>query len=148
MTLKPLKAMPLPAKLMALFLFSQPFDYHALHLSTVTPDKVLFLVLAVLFGYAAVTDRVRSISMSGLEWCMLLFAVLCVVSYLINNPDGGTGRLQVVHNVVQSDFLSVRDLSRRQEQPVRGFQDPMAAVGHSLHGGVSCVHGGLRTLPH
>ena len=79
-TLKPLKAMPLPAKLMALFLFSQLFDYHALHLSTVTPDKVLFLVLAVLFGYAAVTHRLRPIPWSGTEVCMLLFAILCTIS--------------------------------------------------------------------
>ncbi|MFZ0868411.1 MAG: O-antigen ligase family protein [Candidatus Sulfotelmatobacter sp.] len=88
-TLKPLKAMPLPAKLMALFLFSQLFDYHALHLSTVTPDKVLFLVLAVLFGYAAVTHRLRPIPWSGTEVCMLLFAILCTVSYVITNPDAG-----------------------------------------------------------
>jgi O-antigen ligase len=88
-TSNPPKAMPLPAALMALFLFSQLFDYHALHLSTVTPDKVLFLVLAVLFGYAAATHRLRPIPWSGTEVCMLLFAILCTVSYVITNPDAG-----------------------------------------------------------
>ncbi|MGA6949629.1 MAG: O-antigen ligase family protein [Candidatus Sulfotelmatobacter sp.] len=88
-TLRRPKAMPLPAALMALFLFSQLFDYHALHLSTVTPDKALFLVLSLLFGYAAMTHRLRAISWSGTEVCMLLFAILCTVSYVVTNPDAG-----------------------------------------------------------
>ncbi len=88
------KAMRLPAALMALFLFSQLFDYHALGLSTVTPDKVLFLVLSLLFGYAALTHQLRPIPWSGTEVCMLLFAILCTLSYLVTNPDAGGEHLK------------------------------------------------------
>jgi O-antigen ligase len=83
------KGMPLPAALVALFLFSQLFDYHALGLSTVTPDKVLFFFICVLFGYAALTHQLRPIRWSGTEVCMLLFAILCTVSYVVTNPDAG-----------------------------------------------------------
>jgi O-antigen ligase len=81
--------MQLPAALMALFLFSQMFDYHALKLFTVTPDKILFFLLFLLFAYAALTDRLRSMSVSGTEVCMLLFAILCTASYVVTNPDAG-----------------------------------------------------------
>ena len=87
--LKPPKGMPLPAALMALFLFAQLFDYHALHLSTFTPDKLLFLLLFLLFAHAASTHRLRSIPWSGTEVCMVLFAILCTVSYVATNPDAG-----------------------------------------------------------
>src|SRR5271170_313562 len=70
------KAMLLPAALMALFLFSQLFDYHALHLSTFTPDKVLFLILGGLFAQGVLTGRLRSMPWSGTEICMALFAIL------------------------------------------------------------------------
>src|SRR5271166_5183004 len=69
--LKRAKAMALPAALMASFLFSQLFDYHALNLSTVTPDKVLFVALSLLFAHAALTHRLRPIPWSGIEVCML-----------------------------------------------------------------------------
>jgi O-antigen ligase len=82
--------MLLPAALMALFLFSQLFDYHALGLSTVTPDKLLFVLLCLFFGYASATHRLRSIPWSGTEVCMLLFAVLCTLSYVVTNPDAGS----------------------------------------------------------
>src|SRR5271169_4519256 len=87
--LKRAKAMALPAALMASFLFSQLFDYHALGLSTVTPDKVLFVILSLLFAHAAFTHRLRPIPWSGVEVCMLLFAILCTVSYAVTNPDAG-----------------------------------------------------------
>src|SRR5271154_4561119 len=81
------KAILLPAALMALFLFSQLFDYHALHLSTFTPDKLLFLVISGLFAHGALSGRLRSIPWSGTEVCMALFAILCTVSYIFTNPD-------------------------------------------------------------
>ncbi len=83
----PSRARTLPATLIALFLFSQLFDYHALHLSTVTPDKFFFFLIVVLFANAALTHRLRSIPWSGTELSMALFAILCTVSYLITNPD-------------------------------------------------------------
>jgi O-antigen ligase len=88
------KIRPLPAALMALFLFSQLFDYHALHLSTFTPDKLLFLILSTLFANAALTNRLRSIPWSGTEVCMFLFSILCTVSYVVTNPDSGGEHLK------------------------------------------------------
>jgi O-antigen ligase len=88
------KVRRLPAALMALFLFSQLFDYHALHLSTVTPDKLVFLILSVIFANAALTNRLRSIPWSGTEVCMLLFSILCTVSYVVTNPDAGGEHLK------------------------------------------------------
>ncbi len=81
--------MALPPVLIAAFLFAQMFDYHALKLATFTPDKLLFLLLLLLFANAALTGRLRSISWSGTEVCMVLFAILCTVSYCITNPDAG-----------------------------------------------------------
>ncbi|HLW88599.1 MAG TPA: O-antigen ligase family protein [Terriglobales bacterium] len=91
---KKIAALPLPAALMALFLFSQLFDYHALHLSTVTPDKLVFFILSLIFANAALTNRLRPIPWSGTEICMLLFAILCTVSYIVTNPDGGGEHLK------------------------------------------------------
>jgi O-antigen ligase len=83
------KIMPLPAALIVLFLLAQLFDYHALGLFTLTPDKVLFLCIVLRFVHAAVNDRLRSIPFSGTEVCMFLFAILCTVSYCQANPDAG-----------------------------------------------------------
>ena len=99
--------MRLPSVLFALFLLSQLFDYHALKLSTVTPDKILFCFIFLLFAYSALTGRLRSISMSGTEVCMLLFAILCVVSYCITNPDAGLDHykwLTTLFNVIVFPF--------------------------------------------
>jgi O-antigen ligase len=85
------KIRPLPAALIALFLFSQLFDYHALHLATVTPDKLLFLIISLLFAHAVLAHRLRPIPWSGTEVCMLLFAILCTISYVVTNPDAGGG---------------------------------------------------------
>lgn len=84
----------LPVGLTAWFLFLQMFDYHALGMSTVTPDRILFLIIFGSFIVALQKGKIRSVSMSGLEWCMLLFTILCVVSYVISNPDAGTERFK------------------------------------------------------
>jgi O-antigen ligase len=88
------KRFGLPAALLASFLFLQLFDYHALGMSTVTPDRIVFLIICAIFVSALRKGQARSISMSGVEWSMLVFAVLCTVSYLISNPDGGTDRFK------------------------------------------------------
>jgi len=82
----------LPSTLIALFLFSQLFYYHAFNLYTVTPDKLLFGIILLLCARGAVTHRLRSTSFSGPEVCMLLFAILCTVSYVITRPDAGSIR--------------------------------------------------------
>ena len=83
-TLKPkgAKVAPLPAALVALFLFAQLFDYHALRLSTFTPDKILFFLLLLLFTHAASTGRLRSISS--------LAARICSVSPIAACKTGGS----------------------------------------------------------
>jgi O-antigen ligase len=91
--LKRARGFALPVGLTASFLFLQMFDYHALGMSTVTPDRIIFLIIFGSFVVALRKGQLR-ISMSGLEWCMLLFTILCVVSYVISNPDGGTGRFK------------------------------------------------------
>jgi len=83
------KLVPLPAALIALFIFAQMFDYHALHLATFTPDKLFFLVILLFFGNAALSGRLRSVPWSGTEVCMVMFATLCTASYCITNPDAG-----------------------------------------------------------
>jgi O-antigen ligase len=84
----------LPAGLTASFLFLQMFDYHALGMSTVTPDRIIFLVIFGIFIGALRSRRTQSISLSGLEWTMLLFTILCVISYIISAPDAGSGRFK------------------------------------------------------
>jgi O-antigen ligase len=88
-TPKKAKGIPVPAVLVALFLFSQMFDYHALKLFTVIPDRILFFLIALRFAWAALQGRLRSTSRSGLETCMLVFTILCTVSYCVTNPDAG-----------------------------------------------------------
>ena len=144
-TLRRPKAMPLPAALMALFLFSQLFDYHALHLSTVTPDKALFLVLSLLFGYAAMTHRLRAISWSGTEVCMLLFAILCTVSYVVTNPDAGGQHykwLTTLFNLIWYPFgiyFSPRKLATPPPKPSGCF-------GQLFYRCIPCLYGELRTF--
>lgn len=84
---KTAKLMPLPAGLIGLFLFSELFHYQALGLSTVTPDKVLFVIICGLFVSATLNKRLRTISLSRAEVCMALFALLCSISYCVTNPD-------------------------------------------------------------
>jgi O-antigen ligase len=96
----------IPATLTALFLFLQMFDYHALGMSAVTPDRIIFLILIVGIVSALLKGQVR-ISKSGLEWCMLAFAILCIISYIVTNPDAGTGRykwLATLFNLIVSPF--------------------------------------------
>jgi O-antigen ligase len=96
----------LPAGLTVLFLFLQMFDYHALGMSMVTPDRIVFVIICILF-LSAVRKGRASISKSRLEWCMLTFAILCIVSYIATNPDAGTGKykwLATLFNVIVSPF--------------------------------------------
>lgn len=88
------KGFTLPAVLVATFLFLQMFDYHALGMSTVTPDRILFFVIVGLFVSALRKGQTQPISLSGLEWSMIAFGTLCTISYIINNPDGGAIRFK------------------------------------------------------
>src|SRR5947209_6291261 len=88
------KGFTLPAIWMAWFLFLQMFDYHALGMSTVTPDRIIFFIMAGLFFVAVRKAQAHSIKLSGVEWCMLLFGMLCTVSYVIHNPDAGSDRFK------------------------------------------------------
>ncbi|HEY1658126.1 MAG TPA: O-antigen ligase family protein [Candidatus Sulfotelmatobacter sp.] len=91
---KSLKGMPLPAALIAFFLFFQLFDYHALHwFTSITPDRVCFLLLCLSFIAAAQKGKLR-FSWTGTEVCMVLFALLCTISYCVTNPDGGSEQLK------------------------------------------------------
>jgi O-antigen ligase len=81
------RTLPFPAVLMALFLFSELFNYQALGFSTFTPDKFLFLFILLLLTYGALTHQLRSVPRSKVEVCMFLFALLCTISYVIANPD-------------------------------------------------------------
>lgn len=95
-----------PAVLGALFLFLQMFDYHALGMSAVTPDRIIFLVICTFFLIAHRKGQV-AISKSGLEWSMLAFSILCIASYIITNPDADTGRfkwLATLFNIIVSPF--------------------------------------------
>jgi putative inorganic carbon (hco3(-)) transporter len=83
------RTLAFPAVLMAFFLFSQLFNYQALGLSTFTPDKFIFLLIALLFAYGALTHQLRPVAQSKIEVCMFLFATLCAISYAITNPDAG-----------------------------------------------------------
>ena len=101
------KKFALPAALVASFLFLQLFDYHALGMSTVTPDRIVFFIICAVFVSARRKGQARSISMSGVEWCMLLFTGLCTVSYVINNPDAGTDRFKwliTIFNLIVCPF--------------------------------------------
>jgi O-antigen ligase len=88
------KGYVLPSALIAAFLFLQMFDYHALGMSTVTPDRILFFVIAGMFTFALRKGQTHSLSLSGLEWSMILFGTLCTVSYIIHNPDAGGEHLK------------------------------------------------------
>jgi O-antigen ligase len=105
-TAKRAKEFVIPATMTALFLLLQMFDYHALGMSAVTPDRIVFFIICVSFIAALRKGQVR-ISKSGLEWCMLAFAILCIMSYLVTNPDAGTGRykwLATLFNLIVSPF--------------------------------------------
>jgi O-antigen ligase len=85
---------PLPAGLIASFLFLQLFDYHALHwFTSITPDRICFIFLCIFFVAAAQKGRLR-FSWTGIEICMVLFALLCTISYCMTNPDRGSDQLK------------------------------------------------------
>jgi len=86
--------MPLPAGLISALLFFQLFDYRALEsfqflrvLVTVTPDRLVFLIICSMFFWSWAKGRVRLSFYSGIEVCMFLIAVLCTVSWIIARPD-------------------------------------------------------------
>ncbi|MFZ0771038.1 MAG: O-antigen ligase family protein [Candidatus Sulfotelmatobacter sp.] len=86
--------MLLPAGLIASFLFFQMFDYHALHwFTSVTPDRICFALLCLSSAAAAQKGKLR-FSWTGIEICMVLFALLCTVSYCVTNPDGGSDQFK------------------------------------------------------
>jgi O-antigen ligase len=96
----------LPVGLTASFLFLQMFDYHALGMSTVTPDRIVFVIICMLF-FSALRSRRVTLSKSRLEWCMLAFAILCIISYVVTGPDAGTGRykwMATLFNIIVSPF--------------------------------------------
>lgn len=93
-TSKAARLLPLPAGLLVFFLFAQLFHYQALGFSTITPDKVLFCLLMLVLASAATSKRLRPASWSKIETCMLLFTILCGVSYCITNPDAHAEHLK------------------------------------------------------
>src|SRR5271163_2421344 len=145
------KAMLLPAALMASFLFSQLFDYHALHLSTFTPDKLLFLVISGLFARGVLTGQLRSVTWSGTEVCMVLFAILCTVSYIFTNPDAGAEHykwLTTLFNLIGFPFgvyLFAKKTRYNTAQTV-WFLRAIVAIGVYLAFTASFEHFGINAL--
>jgi O-antigen ligase len=95
-----------PAALGALFLFLQMFDYHALGMSAMTPDRIVFLLICTYFFFALGKKRLV-ISKSWPEWSMLAFSILCITSYIVTNPDAGTDRLKwlaTLFNIIVCPF--------------------------------------------
>jgi len=93
--------LPLPAGLISALLFFQLFDYHLLELVhlpnvlvTITPDRLVFLLIASVFVWSFANGRVRSSSFGVIEACMLMFAVLCTVSWFITGPDASLQRFK------------------------------------------------------
>ena len=104
--------MALPAVLISALLFFQLFDYQALELFrflkvlfTVTPDRLVFLIMSAGFLWSFVNGRVRSASFGVIEVCMLLFASLCTVSWFVTGPDASLQRFKWLTTLFNFVFL-------------------------------------------
>jgi O-antigen ligase len=104
--------MPLPAGLISALLFFQLFDYQVLDilqflkvLFTITPDRLVFLLIFSLFVWSFVNGRVRSSSRGAIEVCMFLFALLCTLSYLATRPDASLLRFKWLTTLFNFIFL-------------------------------------------
>jgi O-antigen ligase len=145
------KGVPLPAALVALFLFSQMFDYHALHLSTVTPDKLLFLFIFMYFAYGTLTHRLRSTPWSGTEVSMALFATVCTVSYVVTNPDAGAEHykwLTTLFNLIVFPFGIYLFAKRTRYNPAKTLWllRAIVCIGVYLAFTASFEHFGINAL--
>jgi O-antigen ligase len=106
------RMMALPAGLISALLFFQLFDYQVLDLLqflkvlfTITPDRLVFLLIFSLFVWSFVNGRVRSSSLGAIEVCMFLFALLCTLSYLATRPDASLLRFKWLTTLFNFIFL-------------------------------------------
>jgi O-antigen ligase len=102
----------LPAGLISALLLFQLFDYQVLELLqflkvlfTVTPDRLVFLLIASAFVWSFVNGRVRSCRVSVIEVCMLLLAVLCTLSWFTTRPDASLPRFKWLTTLFNFIFL-------------------------------------------
>lgn len=104
--------MTLPVGLISALLFFQLFDYRLIELFqflkviiTVTPDRLVFLIIFSVFFWSFLNGRVRSPSFGVIEVCMLLFAVLCTLSWFIAQPDASLPRYKWLTTLFNFIFL-------------------------------------------
>jgi len=102
----------LPAGLISALLFFQLFDYQQLELFqflkvlfTVTPDRLVFLLIASTFVWSLANGRVRSRPFGVIEVCMLLLAVLCTLSWFTTRPDASLPRFKWLTTLFNFIFL-------------------------------------------
>ena len=90
--------MALPVGLISFVLVSQLFDYRHLSFSPsvrmiffISPDRLLFLVLLVVSGYAFLDGQLQGRSSDRVEiYVMFLFALLCTLSWFSTGLDFGS----------------------------------------------------------
>src|SRR5438309_2103687 len=106
------RVLALPAGLISALLFFQLFDYQLLEpfrlltvLFTVTPDRLVFLLIASVFVWSFVNGRVRPSPFGLIEVCMLLLAALCTISWLATRPDAGLPRFKWLTTLFNFIFL-------------------------------------------
>jgi O-antigen ligase len=106
------RMLALPAGLISALLLFQLFDYQVLELLqflkvlfTVTPDRLVFLLIASAFVWSFVNGRVRSCRVSVIEVCMLLLAVLCTLSWFTTRPDASLPRFKWLTTLFNFIFL-------------------------------------------
>jgi O-antigen ligase len=106
------RMMALPAGLISALLFFQLFDYQLLDtfqllkvLFTVTPDRLVFLIIVSIFCWSLISGRVKPLSFGLVETCMLLFALLCTFSWFIAEPDANLPRFKWLATLFNFIFL-------------------------------------------
>ncbi len=83
-------------RLTAIWLVFQMFYYDLISPSlewdlgfTMTPDRLIFLVIVSVLAVSIMQNEIRIFPLSRLEVCMVLFTLICTISYIMSGADEG-----------------------------------------------------------
>lgn len=103
-------------KLLSFWLCSQLFCYQFLNLNlvfelgiTISPDRIIFGLVIMSFLIQLRQYKTESLGISKIEYCMILFAIICTVSFLIHGADSSLEKnrfLTTLFNLIYFPFTT------------------------------------------